>query len=220
MKILDSYFSLKKNELLLGIIAVNLILLWLSRSVLINETVFFNTYSEQMTYERSMELFKKIREFSWISYLLTPLILIIKFSVLSLVVYIGFFISGFHKEVSLGSIFTVVVASEIVIVFASLTKFLWFAFFAGNYTLDEMNFFYPLSLINLFTQTEVAKYWIYPLQSVNLFQIAYILMLAIGFAKVSSVKREKSDVIVLVTYGSALILWIAFIMFLTIDIYS
>ena len=83
-----------------------------------------------------------------------------------------------------------------------------------------MNFFYPLSLINLFTQTEVAKYWIYPLQSVNLFQIAYILMLAIGFAKVSSVKREKSDVIVLVTYGSALILWIAFIMFLTIDIYS
>ena len=220
MKILDGYFSLKKNELLLGIIAINLILVWLSKTVLMNETVFFNTYSEQMTYERSMELFRKIRELSWISYLFTPLILIIKFSVLSLVVYTGFFISGLQKKVTLGMIFTIVVASEIVIVLASLSKFLWFAFFAGNYTLDEINFFYPLSLINLFGQNEVAKYWIYPLQSVNLFQVAYILMLAMGLAKVSSVKREKADIIVLLTYGSTFILWIVFIMFITIDIYS
>lgn len=220
MKILDGYFSLKKNELLLSIIAVNLILVWLSKTVLINETVFFNSYSEQMTYDRSMELFKKIRELSWISYLVTPLLLMIKFSVLSLIVYIGFFISGLQKKVTLGMIFTIVVASEIVIVLASLTKFIWFAFFAGNYTLDEISFFYPLSLINLFGQNEVAKYWIYPLQAVNLFQVAYILMLAMGLAKISSVKREKADIIVLVTYGSALILWIAFIMFITIDIYS
>ena len=220
MKILDSYFSLKKNELLLGIIAINLLLLWLSKNILINETVFFNTYSEQMTYDRSMELFKKIRELSWVSYLFTPVMLIIKFSVLSLVIYVGFFISGLQEEVTLGMIFTAVVASEIIIVLASLAKFLWFAFFAGNYTLDDMNFFYPLSLINLFGQTEVAKYWIYPLQCVNLFQVAYILMLAIGLAKVSSVKKEKADIIVLLTYGSAFILWIAFIMFITIDIYS
>lgn len=220
MKILDGYFGLKKNELLLGIIAVNLLLLWLSKNVLINETVFFNTYSEQMTYDRSMELFKKISELSWVAYLFTPVMLIIKFSVLSLVIYIGFFISGFHEKVTLGMIFTAVVAAEIIIVLASLIKFLWFAFFAGNYTLDDMNFFYPLSLINLFGQSEVAKYCIYPLQSVNLFQVAYILTLGVGLAKISSVKKEKADIIVLLTYGSAFILWIAFIMFITIDIYS
>ncbi|HBE43412.1 MAG TPA: hypothetical protein DDW27_19870 [Bacteroidales bacterium] len=83
MKILEGYFGLKKNELLLGIIAVNLLLLWLSKNVLINETVFFNTYSEQMTYDRSMELFKKISELSWVAYLFTPIMLLIKFSVLS-----------------------------------------------------------------------------------------------------------------------------------------
>ena len=173
-----------------------------------------------MTYDRSTELFKEFSEFSWISYLVFPLLLMIKFFVLSLVVYIGFFISGLQKEVTLGMIFTIVVASEIVIVLASLSKFLWFAFFAGNYTLDDVSFFYPLSLINLFGQNEVAKYWIYPLQSVNLFQVVYILMLAMGIAKISSVKREKADIIVLLTYGSAFILWIAFIMLIKIDIYS
>jgi len=220
MKLLEGYFNLKRNELLLGIILVNLLLLWLSKNILVNETVFFNTYSEQMTYDRSMELFQRIRELSWATYLLYPLILIVKFSVLSLVIYTGFFLSNQQDEVTLGMIFTTVVASEVIIVIASLTKFLWFAFFAGNYTLNDMNFFYPLSLINLFRQNEVAAYWVYPLQSVNLFQVAYILMLAIGIGKVSSVKREKADIIILLTYGSALILWIAFIMFITIDISS
>lgn len=220
MKLLEGYFNLKRNELLLGIILVNLLLLWLSKNILVNETVFFNTYSEQMTYDRSMELFQRIRELSWATYLFYPLILIVKFSVLSLVIYTGFFLSNQQDEVTLGMIFTTVVASEVIIVIASLTKFLWFAFFAGNYTLNDMNFFYPLSLINLFRQNEVAAYWVYPLQSVNLFQMAYILMLAIGIGKVSSVKREKADIIILLTYVSALILWIAFIMFITIDISS
>lgn len=220
MKLLEGYFNLKRNELLLGIISVNLLLLWLSKNILVNETVFFNTYSEQMTYDRSMELFQRIRELSWATYLLFPVILIVKFSVLSLVIYTGFFLSNHQNEVTLGMIFTTVLASEIIIVIASMTKFLWFAFFAGNYTLDDMNFFYPLSLINLFRQNEVATYWVYPLQSINLFQVAYILMLSIGLGKVSSVKREKTDIIILLTYGSALILWIAFIMFITIDISS
>ncbi len=220
MKVLEEYFSLKWNRLLLVMISVNLLLIWLSRSVLINETVFYNSYSEQLTYERSMELFKRLMELSWVNYLFSPLTLIIKFSVLSLIIYTGFFLSDLHGEVTLGMIFTTVIASEIIIVFASLSKFLWFAFFAGNYTLDEMNFFYPLSLINLFRKNEVANYWVYPLQSVNLFQVAYILMLATGLRKISSVKREKADIIILLTYGSALILWIALIMFITIDIQS
>ena len=220
MKVLEQYFGLERNRLLFIMISVNLLLIWMSRSVLINETVFYNSYSEQLTYERSMELFKRIMELSWISYLFSPLMLIIKFSVLSLIIYTGFFLSDLHGEVTLGMIFTTVIASEIIIVFASLAKFMWFAFFAGNYTLNEMNFFYPLSLINLFRQDEVAQYWNYPLQSVNLFQVTYILMLATGLRKISSVKREKADIIILLTYGPALILWIALIMFITIDVQS
>ena len=115
-------------------------------------------------------------------------------------------------------VFTTVIASEIIFVLASVTKLLWFTFFAGNYTLNDMSFFYPLSLINLFRQPEVAKYWVYPLQTINLFQFVYILVLAAGLAKISSVKKEITDKIILVTYLPAFALWIAFIMFLTIDI--
>jgi len=218
MKILDGYFGLPGRGLFTGIILINLLLIWLSQTITMDETVFFNTYSEQLTFQRSMELFSMMKSFSWVAYLVSPLILIIKFSVLSLIIYTGVFLSDLQEEITLGMVFTTVIAAEIIFVLASVTKLLWFTFFAGNYTLNDMSFFYPLSLINLFRQPEVAKYWVYPLQTINVFQFIYILVLAAGLAKISSVKKEITDKIILVTYLPAFALWIAFIMFLTIDI--
>jgi hypothetical protein len=71
--------------------------------------------------------------------------------------------------------------SEIVFVVASVIKLLWFIFFAGNYTLEDLSFFYPLSLINLFNRSEVASYWVYPLQIINIFQVLYALLLELVY---------------------------------------
>lgn len=216
MKILETYFSIKKWKLFSGIVLANLLIIWLSQT-LINETVFFNTYSDQLTYERSMELFARMKSFSWTAYIFSPLLLLIKFSVLTLIIYIGVFFSEMQKEITLGKVFTIIVGSEAVILLASVAKLLWFSFFAGNYTLDEMGFFYPLSLINLFSQPEVAAYWVYPLQLANIFQVLYILMLAAGLSKISTARREATDRIVLSTYFPAIALWIVLVMFLTIN---
>lgn len=212
------YLSVHRWKLFSGIVLVNLLLILLSQTALINEIVFFNTYSEQFTYERSMELFSMMKSYAWTSYLLCPLVLIIKFSVVSFVIYIGVFFCDMQKEITMRKVFTVVIACETVFVSASIIKLLWFIFFAGNYTLNDMSFFYPLSLINLFKQSEVAVYWVYPLQTVNLFQLVYVLMLAAGLAKISSVKRDATDKIILITYVPAIFIWIVFIMFLTIDV--
>ena len=214
---LNRYLSVQRWKLFMGIVLVNLLIILLSQAALINEIVFFNTYSEQLTYERSMELFSMMKSYSWASYLLCPLVLIMKFTVVSLVIYIGVFFCDLQKEITMQKVFTVVIGCEVVFVLASAAKLLWFIFFAGNYTLNDMSFFYPLSLINLFRQSEVAVYWIYPLQTANLFQIGYIIMLAAGLARISSVKRNATDKIILITYLPAIAIWIVFILFLTID---
>jgi len=196
---------------------LNLFILLLSQNALINEIVFFNTYSEQLTYDRAMEVFSKMKSLAWVSYIITPILMLLKFFAISVLLYIGIFFSDLHKEITLGKIFKVVIISELVFIAASITKLLWFIFFAGNYTLDDMSFFYPLSLINLFNRTEVATYWIYPLQTVNIFQFFYVLILALGLSRVSSLKKEVADRVVLGTYIPAIAVWIALIMFLTID---
>lgn len=215
---MEYLLSIQRWKLFSGIVIANLLILLASQTTLINEVVFFNTFSEQLTYERSMQLFNQLRSFAWVSYVITPVILLLKFSALSILLYIGIFFSDLHKEITLGKIFKVVIISEVVFIAASIFKLLWFIFFAGNYTLDDMKFFYPLSLINLFSRAEVAPYWIYPLQTVNIFQLVYVFLLAIGLSKISSIKREAADKVVLTTYVPGILVWVALIMFLTIDI--
>ena len=215
---LDRYLAIKGWKLFSGIVILNLLIILLSQIALINEIVFYNTYSEQLTYDRAMEVFNKMKSFAWVSYIITPILMLLKFSTISVLIYIGVFFNDFHKELTLWKIFKVVIISELVFITASITKLLWFIFFAGNYTLDDMGFFYPLSLINLFHRSEVASYWIYPLQTVNIFQVLYILIMVLGLSRVGSLKKEVADRIVLGTYVPAIAIWIALIMFLTIDV--
>jgi hypothetical protein len=214
---IERFLAIKSWRLIGGVVFANLLILFLSQMALVNEVVFFNTYSEQLTYDRAMEIFARMRSLTWVSYIITPVLLILKFSAISVLIYIGVFFSDLHREITLGKIFKVVVVSEIVFVVASIIKLLWFIFFAGNYTLDDMSFFYPLSLLNFFSRSEVASYWVYPLQTVNIFQLVYILLLAMGLSRISSIKKEKADRVVIATYVPAIAVWAALVMFLTLD---
>jgi hypothetical protein len=217
MNLLLRYYSLKRLHLFILVVLLNLIIIWLSRSVLINETVFYNTYSEQLTYDRAMNLFERMKDFSWISYAFTPILLLIKFSLISMVLYTGVVFCNLQDKISLGSVFKIVIGSEIIFVIAGFLKFLWFYLFAGNYDLNELGFFYPVSLINLFKESEVSNLWRYPLQTVNLFHLIYILLLSYGFSNLNRINRKESEKIVLLSYLPILILWVVLVMFISID---
>jgi len=220
MNLLVRYYNLKGLHLFIDIVLANLLLIWLSKTLLINEVVFYNAYSEQITYDRSLKLFEDMKRFSWISYALTPIILLIKFSLISFVIYIGIVFYNVQNKISLRSIFKIVIASEIVFVSAGFIKFIWFYLLAGNYDLNDLGFFYPISLINFFKTGEVSRLWIYPLQTVNIFHLLYIISISYGLNKVYYIEKPDSDKIVLLSYIPALVLWIVFVMFLTIDVSS
>jgi hypothetical protein len=218
MNLLVRYYNQKGLNLFIGIVLVKLMLIWLSKNLLINEVVFFNSYSEQLTYDRALKLFEDMQKYLWISYAFTPIILLIKFSLISLVIYTGIVLNNIQYKISLGSVFKIVIASEIVFVSADFIKFVWFYLFIGNYNLNDLEFFYPLSLINFFKSGEVAKIWIFPMQTINLFHLFYIISISYGLNKVCLIKRSDSDKIVLLSYIPALLLWITLVIFLTIDI--
>jgi len=217
MSLILRYYNLNRLQLFIGITLINLLIIWLSKSVLINELVFYNTFSEQLTLDRSNELFENLRRLAWVSYVFTPIMLLIKFTLVSLVLYIGIVFINIQDRISLGSIFKVVIASEIVFVLANIIKFLWFYLFAGNYDLNDIGFFYPLSLANFFKTGEIDRLWIFPMQTANLFQLIYIVLVAFALNKVCEIKMADSEKVVLFTYIPALVIWVSLIMFLTID---
>jgi hypothetical protein len=218
MNLLERYYSLTRLQLFIIIVVASLILIWLSRTLLINEVVFYNAYSEQLTYDRSLKLFEDFNKLSWITYVISPLILLIKFSIISFVLYIGIVLYNVHSKISLSSVFKIVMASEAIFVLAGIIKLSWFYFFAGNYDLNDLGFYYPLSLINFFKRSELSKIWVFPFQTVNIFHILYIISISYGLNRICLIEKSDSDKIVLLSYIPALVLWIVFIMFLTIDV--
>lgn len=220
MTLLLRYYNLNRFHLFLFIIVGNLLIIWLSKSLLINEVTFYNAYSEQLTYDRALQLFKDMQSITWVSYAISPVILCIKFSMVSVVLYLGIIFKDIQYSVALGSVFKIVIASEIVFLFGGLIKVLWFYFFAGNYSLKDISFFYPLSLINIFKAAEVEKIWVYPMQTVSLFHLAYLVLLSFGLNKICKIERSDSEKIVLLSYLPALILWVTLIMFLTMNLIS
>lgn len=218
MNLLIRYYNLNCLQLFISIVITNLLLIWLSKALLINEVMFYNAYSEQLTYDRSLKLFEDLKKLSWISYAFTPIALLIKFSIISFVLYIGIVFYNIQNKITLGLVFKVVIGSEFVYISAGFIKFIWFYLFAGNYDLNDLSFFYPASLINFFNIGEVSKLWIYPLQSVNLFHLIYIISISFSLNKVCFIEKAVSDKIVLLSYIPALVLWVVLIMFLTLDI--
>jgi hypothetical protein len=217
MNSIVGYFNISRFRLFLIITAGYFLIFWLSKNILINDIVFYNSYSEQLTYERAMKLFNEMNRIAWLNYVFMPLLLLIKFTLISIVLYTGVFFCDLHRKISFGIIFRIVIASEIVFILAGFLKFLWFYLFAGNYDIHDISFFYPLSLINLFKISEVNKFWIFPLQSVNIFQVLYILLLSCGLNKAGQIEKSESEKVVIYSYMPALLFWVVLIMFISVD---
>jgi len=82
----------------------------------------------------------------------------------------------------------------------------------------DVQYFKPLSLLNFFEASEIEDWLIFPLQSLNLFEIAYMFVLAIGIKGI--LKKEYAEALnfTIPVYGSALVTWIVFITFLSINL--
>lgn len=220
MNLLVRYFRFNKLYLFIILVSANAIMLWLSKNLLINEIILSNSYSEQLTYERSLELMTAIKKYSWIGYLAMPISFSLKFILISGVIYIGVYFCELCEKISFRAVFGVVVASEIVFLTASVLKISWIYFFWGNYNMSYIKFFYPLSLANFFNEADVDKLWIFPMQSLNLFQIFYILILSVGLEVQSGIVRSKTEKIVLISYLPGYLIWLTLVMFLTIGTLS
>ncbi len=216
MGLLKAYFRLSWIRLYFIILLLYLLTMLFSQS-LVDETVYFNTYSEQLTFDRAVDLYHSMMSLSWVGYALFPFIILLKVLAVSMIIYTGVLLLNRNRQLTLGTVIRVVTGSEVIFVIAGVMKALWFCFFAENYTLYDLNFFYPFSLANMFKPDEVSALWIFPLQTVNLFNILYLLLLAYGIRVPGNMERTLSDRIVAGTYLPALVLWVAFIMFLSVS---
>lgn len=188
---------------------------FLSNYLLIYEDIYFNSFSEQLTYDQIKEIINQNKNWAWVSYVILPIITLIKITLVASCLSLGlFFVSN---RFSFKATFSVALEAEFVFLLPILLRILWFAIFQTDYTLQDLQFFYPLSALNFFDSTQVQPWLIYPLQLFNVVEIIYWVLLARGISQLIERDMGKSLEVVMASYGTGLLLWVAVVMFITVS---
>jgi len=146
---------------------------------------------------------------------LIPLLTLIRIAFTTTCLYIGCFFADL--KVSFSALFKVALLADFVFVLAGITKLVILIFFKDVSTLNDLQF-QPLSLLELFDKNAVEYYLIYPLSLISPFEILYWVVLSWLLVEVISQPIGKNFKTVAFSYGTGLLLWVLFIMFITIHL--
>lgn len=197
----------------LFLVAIWFALIWLTRYLLISENLYFNSLADQLTYEQITEMLANGKKWEWLSYVLVPVLLLIKFSLIALCLGTGLFLVTNRFE--FGKMFAATVRAEYVFLIPAVFKLFWFLFVKTDYRLEDLQMFSPFSALGIVGYQNVETWLRYPLQVFNVFELAYCVGLAWCVSReIPRLNLNMSFRIVASGYGSGLAVWIVLMMFI------
>lgn len=205
----------KCSIVLLWLIFLTLFIYWsIDYLYLSNHNLFYQTYANQLGLDRITKMIEQSRKWQWVSYILIPIIFLIRIGFTATCLYIGCFIA--ELKIDFGKLFKIALLADFVFILASFSKLVILIFFKNVNTLEDLQF-QPLSLLELFDRSSVEPYLIYPLSLISIFELLYWLVLARLLGEVIKQPFDKTLKTVMFSYGSGLLLWVLFGMFLTLN---
>lgn len=178
--------------------------------------LLYNSLSEQLTSKQITNYLEFQDKWQWISYFMVPIYVIIMTVLITSVLYIGVFILN-KSTATFKELWGIVLNSEFIFIFIPICKIIWFSFCQTYYTLEDIQKFYPFSALNIIGYRGLEPWLIYPLQTLNLFEIAYIISLSYQIGSLTKTNADTGLKIVASSYIPALLLWVTIIMFFTLN---
>lgn len=206
---------MKIFKILISLILCTLILSYLSKFFLKIDDLIIYSLAEQLTHEQINEIIDLQQKWQWLGYIVLTLLLLLKTSIIAAILDVGCFFYG--KEIKYKKLFNIVVKAEFIFLLVIVFKTAWFYFFQTNYTLEDLQYFYPLSAINIIGYEGLQPWFVYPFQVLNLFELAYWFILAYLIGKELNESTDKGMSIVASSYGVSLLIWVVGVMFFTLN---
>lgn len=213
---MELYLSPKKWTYFLFYCLITIIITWLNQTFIISDSLYYNSFAESMTVEKIEEFIDSTKKWSWVSYSLVPFFYLLKFTLVASCISTGLYFQ--ENRFRFKEAFGLAIWAEGVFILVAVIKLLWFVFIQTNYTLQDLQFFFPLSTLNFFDVKHLESYLVYPLQVLNLFELVNWFVLAYGIKKMLGSSLERGMTVVASSYGVGLVIWVVFVVFLTINL--
>jgi len=213
---------MNKNNLLLSltIIFFYLILTFVDKTFIVSESKIFDYLANKYPSSVVQNYMESQKKWWWVSYVTTPVLIGIKVLLVAFCLNFVKIISEKLEDVKFRDILTVVLIAEFVFIIAGFYKFFNFYLIDTDYTLETLQTYYPLSLINYKEAISTEKWLAYPLQLANVFELMYWGVLAWGIWQLADNKISylRSFGYVALTYGIGLLFWVGVVCFLILSV--
>lgn len=183
-------------------------------NVIITETFYFVALQNVVSIKKIEELILFNKKNEWVFYIFFPIINTIKYSLVSIVIFIG--IKLFEIEITLKNCLKIVLFAEFITILASIIKTLYFYIYPPS-NFDVLQNFNPLGVSSFLKNNTTPKYFFYPIQQLNLFELGYWLLLAYGIKTFGDIDFKNALKITSLSYGVGLAIWCIFIVFLQLQ---
>lgn len=180
------------------------------------EELIYISLAESLSSNQINEILNLQDKWKWVGYIFIPIYIFLKTTIITSVVYIGTFFFS-KTETTFKSIWNCVIKAEFIFLLVPILKIIWFYFFQTNYTLEDIQNFYPLSVLNITGYKSLETWLMYPLQTLNLFEIAYVIFLSYQLAHLTKTTIDNGLKIITYSYIPALLLWVTVVMFFTLN---
>ena len=210
-----------KNLLFFFVIVCFYILLtFLDKTYITTDSKIFDFLAKDYPSSVVQNYMESQKKWWWVSYVTTPVLIGIKVLLVAFCLNFVKIISEKLEDVQFRDILTVVLIAEFVFVIAGFYKFFNFYLIDTDYTLETLQTYYPLSLINYKEAISTEKWLAYPLQLLNVFEIMYWGVLAWGIWQLADKKisYQRSLGYVALTYGVGLLFWVGVVCFLILSV--
>lgn len=188
---------------------------YLMNNLVLTDHLYYQSFGEQVAMSR-IEQYLAIREkLQYIGYFFIPLAVVIKLLLIAMCLNIGALFADYN--ISFGKLFKIAILSEVVFILGNAVRLVVLLFFKDVQSLNDIQRFYPLSIMSLANPSDFEKWLHYPLITINFFELFYVLVIAMGISYVTQKSYSSSLKFSLASYGAGLLVWMCFIVFLSIN---
>ena len=211
---------MKKLLLFILIIFIYSLLTFLDKTYITTDSKIFDFLAKDYPSSVVQNYMESQKKWWWVGYAVTPVLIGVKVLLVAFCLNFVKILSEKLENVKFRDILFVVLIAEFVFIIAGFYKFFNFYFIETNYTLETLQTYYPLSLINYKEAISTEKWLAYPLQLLNVFELMYWGILAWGIWELADKKisYQRSLGYVALTYGIGLLFWVGVVCFLILSV--
>lgn len=196
---------------LCSLVLIHLLVLIYSQTFILSDNLYRLIAGSQMTDRQFDDYLEFIHTWQWVSYLFIPLALLFRICFTWICLKAGSFIS---EQFTDASFWKIAIQAEIVFAVGSVAGLLYTEFFVNVESLEQLSV-NPFSL-QVFVSNYVPKWSNYFFNTLNIFELGYVFVLAYLIAEEAKNKVLPSLKFVASTYLPGLALWVLLVSYLSV----